>query len=209
MAVLPGPGSRSAGEPTADDAAGAASGGTGALTSDAALARSAAMGDRDAFEAIVRRHGPAMFRFARRTLGDDGDAQEVVQDAFVAAWQQLSRWRGDAALRTWLFSVVSHKAVDRQRRRRLARVGEDALEQVAAGPGYDPEAQAAGSDLAAALEVELGRLPESQRTVWLLREVEGLSYADIAEVTGTGAEAVRGQLTRARRTLSERLERWR
>lgn len=167
------------------------------------------MADRDAFEAIVRRHGEAMFRFARRSLRDDADAQEVVQDAFVAAWQQLARWRGDAALRTWLFSFVSHKVVDRQRRRRLAQVGDDALEQVPAGPGWDPEEWAAGSDLAAALEAELGRLPESQRAVWLLREVEGLSYAEIAEVTGSGPEAVRGQLTRARRTLSERLERWR
>ena len=180
-----------------------------AASSDAALARAAAMADRDAFEAIVRRHGPAMFRYARRTLGDDADAQEVVQDAFVAAWQQLARWRGDAALRTWLFSIVSHKAVDRQRRRRLAVADADALADVPAGAASDPEAWATGSDLARALEAELGRLPESQHAVWLLREVEGLSYAEIAEVTGAGPEAVRGQLTRARRTLSERLERWR
>lgn len=177
--------------------------------SDAALVRAAAMADRDAFEVIVRRHGQAMFRFARRSLRDDADAQEVVQDAFVAAWQQLARWRGESALRTWLFSIVSHKVADRQRRRRLAQVGDDQLEAVPAGPAWDPEAWAAGSDLAAALEAELGRLPESQRAVWLLREVEGLSYAEIAEVTGSGPEAVRGQLTRARRTLSERLERWR
>ena len=80
--------------------------------SDHVLVHNAALGDADAFEQIVARDGPEMFRYARNMLSDHGAAEEVVQDAFVAAWKGLDTFRGDAKLRTWLFSMVSHKVVD-------------------------------------------------------------------------------------------------
>lgn len=177
--------------------------------SDESLARAAALGDRDAFEVVVRRHGPALHRYARRTLLDDGDTQEAVQDAFIAAWQRLPQWRGDSALRTWLFSITAHKAADLRRRRRPVPVPGDDLLDLPAGRSADPERRAAGTSLAAALELELARLPERQRSVWVLREIEQLSHAEICEVLGMGPDTERGLLARARRTLSERMSSWR
>lgn len=182
---------------------------TATREADLALARAAALGDRDAFEQIVTRHGPAMLRYARRVLRDPGDAEEAVQDAFVAAWRSLERYRGDSALRTWLFGLTSHKALDLARRSRPAPVDEEWVADVPAGEGSDPWEQASASDLARALDAALARLPHRQRDCWVLVEMEGLSQAEVAEALGMGPDAVRGQLFRARRALQERMSRWR
>jgi RNA polymerase sigma-70 factor (ECF subfamily) len=176
---------------------------------DLVLARAAALGDRDAFEEIVRLHGPGMLRYARRVLRDPGDAEEAVQDAFVAAWRSLERYRGESALRTWLFGLTSHKAVDLARRRRPAPVDDELVAERPAGPAADPWEHAGAADLARALERALARLPYRQRACWLLVEIEGLTQAEVAEVLGIGPDAVRGQLFRARRALEERMATWR
>ena len=87
---------------------------------DRVLVNAAALGERDAFEAIVLRYGPEMLRYARNMLSDGGAAEEVTQDAFLAAWKGLDTFRGDSSLRTWLFTLVSHKVVDHRRRRSIA-----------------------------------------------------------------------------------------
>lgn len=176
---------------------------------DAALARAAALGDREAFECIVRRYGPGMLRYARRVLPDPGDAEEAVQDAFVAAWRSLERYRGDAALRTWLFGLTSHKAVDLSRRRRPQPVADELVTHRPADSRSDPWEHATAGELARALDRALAELPYRQRACWLLAELEGLSHAEIAQVLRIGPDAVRGQLFRARRGLEERMARWR
>lgn len=181
----------------------------GARGRDVALARAAALGDREAFEQIVRLHGPGMLRYARRVLHDAGDAEEAVQDAFVAAWRSLDRYRGNSALRTWLFGLTSHKAVDLARRARPRPVDDELLAARPAGAGSDPWKQASATELARALDRALAELPYRQRACWLLAELEGLTHAEIAEVLGTGPDVVRGQLFRARRALEERMARWR
>lgn len=180
------------------------------FASDDALARAAALGDRDAFEAIVHRHGLPMYRYARRMLVDDGDAQEVVQDAFVGAWKGLDHFGGRSSLRTWLFGLTAHKAVDRRRRRaRPQPIDDRMLSTRPAGPGSDPLAAATTAELAAALDRALAELPYRQRACWLLVEIEGLSQPEAAHVLSMSAGAVRGQLFRARRNLAERMARWR
>jgi len=181
----------------------------GSRRQDLALARAAALGDREAFEQVVRLHGPAMLRYARRVLHDPGDAEEAVQDALVAAWRSLERYRGDSALRTWLLGLTSHKALDLARRRRPRPQQEEVLLARPAGAGSDPWDHASAADLARALEGALGGLPYRQRACWLLVEVEGLTQAETAEVLGTGPDVVRGQLSRARRALEERMATWR
>jgi len=176
---------------------------------DLALARSAALGDREAFEEIVLRHGPGMLRYARRVLHDPGDAEEAVQDAFVAAWTSLEGFRGDSALRTWLFGLTSHKARDLARRRRPQPVDDDLVAGLPADERSDPLALAEGAELARALDRALARLPYRQRACWLLAEIEGLSQAEVAQVLGTGPDVVRGQLARARRALEARMATWR
>lgn len=176
---------------------------------DLALARAASMGDREAFEAIVRRYGPGMLRYARRVLQDPGDAEEAVQDAFMAAWRSMDRFRGDSALRTWLFGLTSHKAVDLSRRRRPQPVVDELLAALPAGATTDPWEHASAGDLARALDRALTQLPYRQRACWLLVELEGLSQVEAAQVLRIGPDAVRGQLFRARRSLEERMARWR
>ncbi|WP_344845559.1 sigma-70 family RNA polymerase sigma factor [Kribbella ginsengisoli] len=175
---------------------------------DDALRRAAALGDSDAFAAVIERHGPAMFRYARRMLNDHGDAEEVVQDAFVAAWKALPDFRGDSKLRTWLFTLTARKAIDLLRKKRPTPVADETLTALPAG-GSDPVEPAVRTELLEALDAALAELPDRQRAVWLLREVEEMSYLEISEVLATTPTVVRGQLARARVALQEKLEDWR
>lgn len=171
---------------------------------DSSLRRAAAFGDLDAFQEIVNRHGPAMYRYAQRTLVDRGDAEEAVQDAFVAAWKTIPEFRGDSSIRTWLFTITRRKAIDLLRKRRPIPVADDMMIELTSVAGPD----GSGTGFLDALGVALGHLPESQRSAWLLREVEQMSYAEISEVLRTTETAVRGQLARARTNLQTQLGAW-
>lgn len=176
---------------------------------DVALARAAALGDRRAFEEIVTRHGPSLTRYAQRAVSDRGEAEDLVQEALVAAWQSLDRFDGRSALRTWLFGILAHKIASARRRRSAVPVEDERLDRpVEDGPG-DPVRHASDTELRAALEAALRTLPERQRSVWVLVEVEGLSQPEVAEVLRTTPDAVRGQLFRARRFLVEEMRQWR
>ncbi|WP_336921346.1 RNA polymerase sigma factor [Aquipuribacter sp. SD81] len=176
---------------------------------DLALARAAALGDREAFEEVVQRHGPVMLRYARRVLRDRGDAEEAVQDALVAAWRTMERYRGDSALRTWLLGLTSHKALDVARRRRPQPVDDEVLAATPADDRSDPWAATSGSELAAALQEALLALPYGQRAAWVLVELEGMTQQEAADIMSTTPDSVRGNLYRARRRLEERMARWR
>ena len=182
----------------------------GTARSDEALARSAALGDRFAFAELARRHGPALFRYAARMLtGQHHAAEDALQEALVKAWLALPDFRGDASVRTWLFRLVANECATSRRRRRPQPVDDGLLEMMPGRDGYRPDSAAVAADLRAALEDALDELPWRQRASWMLREVEGLSYAEIAEVLGVGPAVVRGQLHRARSTLAVRMEQWR
>jgi len=177
--------------------------------SDAALARAARLGDREAFETLVHRHGPGMYRYARRMLADHGATEEVVQDAFVAAWKGMDSYRGESSLRTWLFSLTAHKAIDHRRKARAQPIDDQLLLALPAGDQADPQMQLTQAELLAALEAALAELPYRQRACWILREIEGLTPAEIGHVLNLSDGAVRGQLQRGRRNLVQRMARWR
>lgn len=175
---------------------------------DAALATRAALGDRQAFGLIAERHGPALLRFARTMVRDADEAQDVVQEALVAAWLNIDRFDGRSSLTSWLFGITVNKSRDLRRRRRPTPVLPEVLvdaEQVADGSSGGSEGALFRADLAEAL----AGLPERQRASWLLTQVEGLSQAEAAVALRMTPDAVRGQVARARRALSERLEAWR
>lgn len=176
--------------------------------SEPALVRAARLGDPNAFAVIVERHGPAMYRYARRLLARPDDAGDVVQEAFVSAWRGLDGFRGDAALRSWLFRLVSRRAADVSRRRRPTPVDDASLVTIT-DPGPGPGQQHLDRCLLDALRAALSRLPWRQRAVWLLAEIEGLSYSEIALALSTTTGVVRGQLHRARRRLATDMEAWR
>lgn len=177
---------------------------------DALLARRAALGDRTAFGQIFERHARSMFRYALNMLdGDPHEAEDAVQSALVQAWQHLPGFRGDAALSTWLVRITANEVRRARRRRRPLVISDDLLEAQPGSPADDPERTARQHELSRALSLALAELPWRQRASWLLREMEGLSYAELADVLQTSETVVRGQLHRARRTLAARMEQWR
>lgn len=176
---------------------------------DEVLVARAAEGDDDAFAVLVHRHSGPLLALAYRMLGDLQDAEEIVQEAFTSAWGQLPAFRRDAAFRTWMYRIVTNRCLD-VLRGRVSCVPLDAVREPAARGARGQPARAAESAAATeALDQALEDLPPSQRACWILRELHGLSYQEIAHVTGAGEQTVRGRLFRARRTLTKEMASWR
>lgn len=176
---------------------------------DAVLARRAGLGDREAFTAIFRRHGPRMRRYAVHMLnGQTADAEDAVQATWTRAWLHLDSYRGEAGLRTWLYAILAREVATIRSRRSPVLV-EDTLLVRPDDPRARPEERLAQSELERALAVALTELPWRQRASWILRELDGLSYEEIARVLQTSPTVVRGQLHRARAQLATRMAQWR
>jgi RNA polymerase sigma-70 factor, ECF subfamily len=164
-------------------------------------------GDTHAFEALVRRYQRPMYRLAARMLGDTGEAEDVTQEVFVTAWRRLPEIREDKAIRAWLYRIATNRCLNILRSRRpTAPLYEEVIP--AASPAASPEARAEARQRLVALRAALGRLTDEQRACWLLREVEELSYAEIAGILHTTPQAVRGRLARARAELGEAMTSW-
>jgi RNA polymerase sigma-70 factor (ECF subfamily) len=180
----------------------------GAATSDEELVRQSAGGDRRAFEALVTRHGDALFRYATRACGSERDGEDALQDGLLAAWRGAATFRGEASARTWLFQVVIHACRRRMRRRAgepERHGGMEEAEKVPSGErGADERAEA--RETAAAVEASLASLGDEAREVLLLRDVEGIPGDETAAVLGIGLAAMKSRLHRARLELKERLE---
>ncbi len=178
-----------------------------AAADDRTLAGRSLDGDSRAFAALVRRHTPLLRSYARRFLGAGNDVDDVVQEAFVACWQQLGTIEDHGAIRSWLMRTVSHKCVDRIRSRR----DHDDLDQheVAIAIHLTPEARAVATSREEALESVLSRLPANQRECWLLKNAGGLSYQQIASQLELPVSTVRGLLARARTSVMTEMEAWR
>lgn len=170
---------------------------------DAALAARARDGDSQAFVELVRRHQDRVFRFLLRLTGSRDDAMDLAQDTFMKAWQAMPRWRPDAQFGTWLLQIARNGALDVLRRRGV--VGFEPLGDdppfVDAAPG--PEAQLETRQRFEMLEVALQRIAVEHREVLLLREVEDMSYAEIAAALGIAEGTVKSRIARARVALLE------
>ncbi|MEX2221766.1 MAG: sigma-70 family RNA polymerase sigma factor [Candidatus Rokuibacteriota bacterium] len=166
-------------------------------------------GEATAFEELVMTYQHRLFGVALRMLGNAGEAQEVAQEAFIRAHRALPRFRGDAKLSTWLYAITSRLCLSRlaSGERRLARQGEDALLRLSdSAPG--PDAALERGELEAALQRAIAELPEDRRIVVVLRDLEGLSYEEIAQVLELELGTVRSRLHRARADLKDKLERF-
>lgn len=167
--------------------------------SPADLARAAA-GDREAFRTIVERYQTMVFSVAYNVLGSHADAEDAAQDAFLRCYRSLPQYRAEASFSTWLFRLAVTSAVDGKRRagrRPLPAEVPDIVDDRAPLPGE-------GID-AATLVRALGELPEDYRTPTVLRDVYGLPYAEIAEITGRPLGTVRVMVHRGRASLRLRL----
>jgi RNA polymerase sigma-70 factor (ECF subfamily) len=162
-------------------------------------------GDLRAFEQLVERHRDVVFRVAARIVGRDG-AEDVSQDAFLRAFHRLGRFRGDAPFRSWLLQIAHHAAIDAVNRRGVAVEDGEAGEEAP-----DPEATRMPAERlerrerTERLEAKLHRLRPPHRAVLVLRDLEGLTYEEIAAATGTPLGTVKGRLHRARAELIDLL----
>jgi RNA polymerase sigma-70 factor (ECF subfamily) len=166
-------------------------------------------GDAPAFEELVMTYQHRVFGVALRMLGNRAEAEDVAQEAFVRAHRALGEFRGDAKLSTWLYAITSRLCLNRlaSGERRMTRQGEDALLRLSdAGPR--PDAAQERRELETALGRAIAELPEDRRIVVVLRDLEGLSYEEIAQVLELELGTVRSRLHRARAELKEKLERF-
>jgi RNA polymerase sigma-70 factor (ECF subfamily) len=161
-------------------------------------------GDTARFAALVRRHNQAVFRACRAVIGDDTEAEDAVQTAWVQAYRALATFRGDSTFRTWVTRIAVHEASHRLHdRRRLAAVP---IEEVSTMPAaVDPEGEAATEQLGRLLEHHIDQLPEGMRVVLVLRDIMELDTAETASCLGIAEEAVRVRLHRARQALATTL----
>jgi RNA polymerase sigma-70 factor (ECF subfamily) len=184
---------------------------------DASLAARVVAGDLAAFELLMRRHNRRLYRLARAMLRDGAEAEDALQDAYLAAYQSLAGWRGEASLATWLTRVVSNQCLARLRRQArrdnivpmvaLAALDEPEPAMPAAPEAETPERAMVRAELRAILERKLDELPEGFRTVFVLRCVEELSVEETAECLGIPEATVRSRHFRARSLLREALAR--
>ena len=189
-----------------------------AALEDRALLERAQSGDMDAFEALVERHKDRLYGLALRMTRSEADAAEVVQDTFLAAYQNLKNFRGESAFGSWVHRIAANNALMRLRHQRVV----DAANEELRSPEFTERGSLAevpevdwsrGAD-EKVLDEELGRairqgtdaLPEGYREVFLLKDMEGLSYEEIAEMMGISVPAVKSRLHRARLALREEID---
>lgn len=176
---------------------------------DAELVRLAQAGDVDAYAEIVRRHERQLRVVLLRILDDARDVEEAVQDAFVQVWRNLDGYRGEAALFTWLYRIGVNTALARKRRKGLATVDIAALEGREAAevnPWRGPEAAAEVADLRGLVLAALAELPFELREAVVLRDLAGLTNAEVAEALGVSIAAAKSRIHRGRLQLRDRLE---
>src|SRR5512145_2424380 len=179
--------------------------------SDDDVVRRVLDGDTMLFEVLMRRYNQRLYRVARAILRDDAEAEDVMQHAYVAAYTHLRQYAGRAAFSTWLTRIAVHEALSRARRRfRELQPGppwdadEDATSRLAAS-GPDPEQQMLDGELRSQLESAIETLPMVYRSVFVLRDIEGMSTGETAECLGLSADVVKTRLHRARAQLRKEL----
>lgn len=183
-------------------------------TADGELARRAATGDAAAFAAIMRRHNRLLFRTARAILKSDTEAEDALQDAYLDAWRALGKFRADAKLSTWLVRIVANEALGHLRRKHvpvvalesaMTNAAPDVQASLAEPPAQLPDRVAMRAQIRRLLEDRIDLLPDAFRSVFMLRAVEELSVAEVAEALDIPEATVRTRFFRAKSLMRESL----
>lgn len=180
---------------------------------EATLVSRAQVGDATAFGLLVGRYQAPLFRHAVRLLRDRAGAEDVVQESLVTAWRNLPGLARVGAFRGWLYQIVTRRTLNALRSRRPVQEFDEHQPpgdlRGGSRVGEDPAVLTERAAQLAALDAAVGQLSEDQRLAWLLREVDGLSYEEIAMATSQPLSTVRGRIARARREVAERMSSWR
>ncbi len=180
--------------------------------SDAELVRRIRAGNDAAFTQLMVRHKSWLYRFVRRYLRDAEEAYDVVQDAFVSAWEALPRYDVNRPFDVWLRRIALNECRDRARkdfvRRRLFRLVGASEEETEAAPasGPYPDEQAATREALSRVEAAIAKLPRALKEPLMLTALEGLSHAEAGAILGLNAKAVEMRVYRARKALAEALD---
>jgi RNA polymerase sigma-70 factor (ECF subfamily) len=168
-------------------------------------------GETGMFEIVMRRHNQRLYRVARSILRNDGEAEDVMQDAYVRAYEHLDQFAGRARFSTWLTRIAVHEALARQRRGNRYQEFEPTSEREGdpmdrfASLAQDPEQQASNSEIRRLLEEAIEKLPDAYRTIFMLRDVEDMSTTDAADILEITEDNVKVRLHRARALLRKSL----
>jgi RNA polymerase sigma factor (sigma-70 family) len=163
--------------------------------------RLAQQGDQVAYGALVRQHQDRIYRHLLHLTGSREEALELAQEVFIKAWEALPQWHPDAQFHTWLYRIAFNLALDVLRRRKVVQFVALAEDYDAPADAPSPEAQLQAKQSILALDAALARLTPEQREIVLLREVEGLSYEEIAAALDIEEGTVKSRLARARAAL--------
>ena len=188
---------------------GVAPAGTEALE-DEEVVRRVRAGEAALFEVLMRRYNQRVYRTARAIVRDEAEAEDVMQQAYVNAYLHLDQFAERARFATWLTRIATYEALARVRRRSRFTEIETMTESGDPGGalmerGPNPERQAFFAELRRTLEGGVDALPEAYRSVFVLRDVEGLSTAETAECLGLSADVVKTRLVRARAQLRRKI----
>jgi RNA polymerase sigma-70 factor (ECF subfamily) len=184
---------------------------------DVALVARVRAGDVAAYDELVRKYERQVFRIAQHITQNREDAEDVVQDAFLKAYEKLDQFQGNSKFYTWLVRIAVNEGLMRLRKRRTARtvsIDEDmeteegSVQREIADWAPDPEQNYTQAELAEILRKTIQGLPRGFRIVFALRDVEGMSTEETAETLGLSIPAVKSRLLRARLQLRERLNRY-
>jgi RNA polymerase sigma-70 factor (ECF subfamily) len=187
------------------------------VSDELSLVQAAKNGDLEAFSELVRRYDRNVFRIAQHITHNEEDAQDVVQDAFLKAYQNLDQFQGNSKFYTWLVRIAVNEALMRLRKRRNDRTvsldedvetEEGTMPREVADWSPNPEQIYGQSELGEILRKTIQGLPPGFRTVFVLRDIEGLSTEETAEMLGLSVPAVKSRLLRARLQLRERLTKY-
>ena len=176
-----------------------------------AVIRRVCAGDTDAFEALVTAYQKQVYNLALRTVGNEEDAADMTQEAFLRAYRSLGSFRGDSKFSVWLYRLTTNICIDflRSRGRRptvsltAADEDEEPQELDVADDRFDPVQSLERAELRRAVQRGLASLPEDYRRILMLRELSGLSYAEIGQVLRLEEGTVKSRLFRARKKLCD------
>lgn len=184
-----------------------------ASDTDQQLVQRAQRGDLRAFDLLVLKYQGRIAALVSRYVSDAGEVEDVTQEAFIKAYRALGKFRGDSAFYTWLYRIAANAAKNHLVAKGR-RPGADATIEDAEGfdeggmlsESASPEALAMGGELAEVVESALNALPEELKAALMLREFDGLSYDDIADVLGCPVGTVRSRIFRAREAIDQRVK---
>ncbi|HVS01675.1 MAG TPA: sigma-70 family RNA polymerase sigma factor [Thermoanaerobaculia bacterium] len=167
-------------------------------------------GDEEAFAEVFRSHQSMVYNVAYRLAGDREEARDLAQEVFLRVFRHLGRFRGGSSLKTWIYRITVNQCRSRLSRRRPPVVGFERRQGGSplevADTARTPEERALGRDDQRRLGAAIARVPEPFRSALVLRDVEGLSYRQIGEVTGASQGTVRSRIARGRQHLRRLLE---